>query len=54
MSELDERQRKVVNDLTNILLKHMFLPVIENFRGAAANNKTQLIEVGTKLFEVRS
>jgi len=54
MSELDERQIKVVSDLTSILLKHMVLPVVENFRRAAANKETRIIEVGAKLFEIKS
>ena len=52
MDDLDERQRKIVNDLTSIMLKQMFLPVIENVRRAAANSETELIEVATKLFEI--
>jgi len=53
MNELDERQRKIVNDLTSILLKQTFLPVVENFRRAAANNETELIEVATELLEIK-
>ncbi len=48
---LDERQRKIVSDLTSIMLKKMFLPVVENFRQAAVNNETELIETAAKLFE---
>jgi glutamyl-tRNA reductase len=54
MDELDERQRKIVSDLTSILLKHMFLPLVENFRLAAAREETNLVEAGAKLFELRS
>ena len=54
MGELDERQRKIVSDLTSILLKHMFLPFVENFRRAAGNDEKELIEVGTKLFEIKA
>jgi glutamyl-tRNA reductase len=53
MNELDGRQRKVVNDLTSILLKATFLPVVENFRRAAEDNETKLIEVATELLEVK-
>jgi glutamyl-tRNA reductase len=53
MNGLDERQRKIVNDLTSILLKQTFLPVVENFRRAAANNETELIEVATELLEIK-
>ncbi len=53
MGELDERQRKIVSDLAVILLKKTFLPIIQNFRRAAANNEMESIEVATKLFEIR-
>ena len=53
MNALDERQRKIVSDLTCILLKHMFLPVVENFRRAAANNETELIEAASVLLEIK-
>ena len=52
MMELDERQKKIVNNLTSILLKQMVLPVVENLRRAAANNETELIKVGAKLFDI--
>jgi len=52
MKELDEHQRKIVSDLTSILLKQMFLPVVENFRRAAANDEIELIEVAARLFEI--
>jgi glutamyl-tRNA reductase len=51
MSELDERQRKIVNDLTNIILKRTFVPVVENFRRAAEKNDVKLLEVATQLLE---
>jgi len=53
LNELDERQRKIVNDLTSILLKQTFLPIVENFRRAAANNETELIEAATELLEIK-
>ena len=53
MSELDERQRKIVNDLTNILLMRTFVPVVENFRRAAEKNDVQLLEVATQLLELK-
>ena len=53
MRELDEHQRKIVSDLTNILLKQMFLPVVENFRRAAANDEMELVEVAARLFEMK-
>ena len=50
MGELDERQRKIVNNLTSSVLKQTFLPLVENFRRAAENNKKDFIEAATKLF----
>jgi glutamyl-tRNA reductase len=54
IDELDERKRKIVSDLTSILLKKMFLPIVENFRRAAVNNETELIEAAAKLFETNN
>ena len=53
MGELDERKRKVVSDLTSILMKKTFLPVIENFRRAAANNDLELVNAGIKIFDIK-
>ncbi len=51
MGDLDERQKRVLNDLTSILLKQTFIPVVENLRVAAKNGDKQAIEVAAKLFE---
>jgi len=53
MGSLDERHKKVIGNLTNSVLKQTFLPLIENFRKAAANNDTELIQVVTKLFDIQ-
>ena len=53
MSGLDERQTKIISDLTGILLKQTFLPVVENFRRAAANNDAQLVNAAVELFEIK-
>ena len=53
MSGLDERQIKIISDLTGILLKQTFLPVVENFRRAAANNDTRLVNAAVELFEIK-
>ena len=50
MGKLDERQRRIVSNLTISVLKQTFLPVVENFRRAAENNDMKLIEAATKLF----
>jgi glutamyl-tRNA reductase len=54
MGDLDEHQKKVVADLTAILLKQTFLPVIENLRKAAAENDTELVEVAIRLLTQKS
>ncbi|MCW4017821.1 MAG: glutamyl-tRNA reductase [Candidatus Bathyarchaeota archaeon] len=53
MRNLDDRNKKIVGDLTCVLLKQTFLPVIENLRKAAANDESELIDVAIKLFEVK-
>jgi glutamyl-tRNA reductase len=49
LGDLDEREKKVVDNLTGILLKKTFLPLVENLRQAAANDDTELIEATLKL-----
>ena len=51
MGNLDERQKRVLNDLTSILLKQTFIPIVENLRVAAKNGDKQVIEIAVKLFE---
>lgn len=51
MGPLDERQKIVLNDLTSILLKQTFIPIVENLRVAAKNGDKQAIEAALKLFE---
>jgi glutamyl-tRNA reductase len=51
IGELDERQKRVLNDLTSILLKQTFIPIIENLRVAAKNGDKQIIDTAVKLFE---
>jgi glutamyl-tRNA reductase len=51
LDTLDERQKKIVDQLTSILLKQTFLPVVENFRRAAENNDVELIKSVPRLFQ---
>jgi glutamyl-tRNA reductase len=51
LGDVDDKKRKVVDDLTSILLKQTFLPVIENLRIAASNDDKELIDVAIKLFD---
>lgn len=51
IGNVDDKQRKVIDDLTSVLLKQTLLPVIENLRMAASNGDKDLIEVAIKLFD---
>jgi glutamyl-tRNA reductase len=50
LGNVDEKERQIIDDLTCILLKQTFVPIIENLRIAAMNNDKKLIEVAAKLF----
>jgi glutamyl-tRNA reductase len=51
MGNLNEREKKIVSDLTCILMKQTFLPVVKSLRKAAVDNDSELIEAAIKLFE---
>ena len=51
MGDMDDKQRKVLEDLTSILLKQTFVPIVENLRSAAKNGDDQIIDLAVKLFE---
>jgi len=51
MGEVDEREKKILEDLTSILLKQTFVPIVENLRSAAKTGDMQLVELAVKLFE---
>jgi glutamyl-tRNA reductase len=48
---VDERQKRILDDLTSILLKQTFIPIVENLRSAAKNGDHEVIDVAVKLFE---
>jgi len=50
LGNIDEKKRKVIADLTYILLKQTFVPIIENLRIAAMNDDRQVIDAAVKLF----
>jgi glutamyl-tRNA reductase len=50
LGNIDEKKRKVIADLTYILLKQTFVPIIENLRIAAMNDDKQMIDAAVKLF----
>jgi len=51
IGDVDERERKILEDLTSILLKQTFVPIVENLRLAAKNGDAKLIDLAVKLFE---
>ena len=51
IGDVDEREREILDDLTSILLKQTFVPIVENLRLAAKNGDKQLIDLAVKLFE---
>ncbi len=51
LGDVDEKQRRVIDDLTSILIKQTYLPIIENLRSAASNNDKKIIDMAIKLFE---
>ena len=51
MGNVDEKERKILEDLTSILLKQTFVPIVENLRSAAKSGDMQTVELAAKLFE---
>ena len=51
IGDVDEREKKILEDLTAILLKQTFVPIVENLRSAAKNGDMKTIELAVKLFE---
>jgi len=51
IGDVDEREREILDDLTSILLKQTFVPIVENLRLAAKNGDAQLIDLAVKLFD---
>jgi glutamyl-tRNA reductase len=50
LQNVGEREKEVINDLTLVLLKQTFLPIIQNLRKAAVANDKELIDIAVKLF----
>jgi glutamyl-tRNA reductase len=51
IGDVDEREKEILEDLTSILLKQTFIPIVENLRSAAKNGDVQIIDLAVKLFE---
>lgn len=47
---VSEREKKILEDMTSILLKQTYLPIVENLRLAAKNDDKQLIDLIARLF----
>ncbi len=53
IGNLDDKQRRVVDDLTQILIKRILRNPVENLRKAAENGKTNVISTVRELFNVK-
>ena len=51
LGEVDDKQKQILEDMTSILLKQTFIPIVENLRLAAKNGDEQVIDIAVKLFE---
>jgi glutamyl-tRNA reductase len=51
LGDVDDKKRKIIDDLTSVLLKQTFLPVIENLRIAASKDDREVINIAIKLFD---
>lgn len=51
IGNVSDRERKILEDLTSILLKQTFVPIVENLRVAAKKGDEKLIDLAVKLFE---
>ncbi len=54
LQSLDNKQKEVIDDLTLVLLKQTFLPIVQNLRKAAIDNDKELIDIATKLFGIEA
>jgi glutamyl-tRNA reductase len=50
LQNVDDKEKEVIDDLTLVLLKQTFLPIIQNLRKAAIENDKELIDIAVKLF----
>jgi len=50
LQNVGEKEKEIIADLTLVLLKQTFLPIIQNLRKAAVENDKELIDIAVKLF----
>lgn len=52
LESIDEKERQIIDDLTRILVKRIFMPLVSNLRIAATINDRQLVDIATRLFKM--
>lgn len=52
LGEADEKEKQVIDDLTRIIVKKMFMPIVENLRSAASNGEKEIIGNAAKLLGI--
>ena len=50
LQNVGDKEKEVIDDLTLVLLKQTFLPIIQNLRKAAVENDKELIDIAVRLF----
>jgi glutamyl-tRNA reductase len=50
LGSVSAKEKKIIEDLTFILLKRTYVPIVENLRSAARDGDKKLIEFAIKLF----
>jgi len=50
LGHVDAKEKKIIEDLTFILLKQTYAPIVENLRSASKDDDKKLIEIAIKLF----
>ena len=54
LGEIDDKQRRVINDLTSVLIERILYYPILNIRKAALNGDVNTISTAQKLFDLKS
>jgi len=54
LGEVSEREKRVIDDLTRIIVKKMLMPVVENLRSAASKDEREIVDGAVKLLGVEN
>jgi glutamyl-tRNA reductase len=54
LGNIGDREKKILGDLTSIILKQTLVPIVENLRLAAMDNDIELLEAAPRLFKTSS